>query len=221
MLYARADCRFHNQAVIESLSDKFDNVYRDRSVRPVSGWPFGPNALAIDLFRKIKSWYSSGQFPYTGVLLVEADCVPLRAGWIDEIRNEWLSSKALALGHWDGSGKNMKPPASHMNGNMVIHPELLNKIDGINSTEIPTWGWDMQYWDVICRYASPSRLIYSDYRLNTKKNPLTNCCKLWDHKEHTHPENPLYGEKLFPCWIHGTKGTLAQECVRKKLLENT
>jgi len=216
LLYPRYDTNIRELTALKALEKAF-NVGGMRSRRQRSGWPYGPNAQAMDAFMDVRKLYDDGNFPYAGALLMEADCVPLTLSWADDILDEFVASGKLASGHWDGS-RDGNPPSSHMNGNLIFHPKLVHEIPELADGEVPMWGWDMHFWSRIRPFAHPSRLIYSDYRLNTPDNPLLGCNHLFAPRKHTHPDNPLSGQELKPSWLHGIKGTAGIDCVRSKLL---
>lgn len=186
----------------------------------VSGWPHGPNALAMDAMIHCHKAWKEGKFQYKAALLMEADCVPLTRTWIDDLGQEWDGQTKSFLGHWDGSGKVIKAPTSHMNGNLLFHPSIIDhpEINGCVYGEIPRNGWDMNWWQRMAPHCTPSRLIFSDYKLNTANNPLPNPERLFMPRFHAHPDNPLHGQELHPSWVHGCKGLKAQQYVRAKLL---
>jgi hypothetical protein len=219
LLYPRRDTKIRDLNCYEYLRGKFGLEY-GRSRRQLQGWPHGPNAQAMDIFRQTYESWRAGMFNYKAVLLMEADCVPLRASWLRELHEEWDSQSGEALGHWDGSGKVLYAPKSHMNGNMLFHPELVHHVQDLAYADAPNGGWDMIFWPQIAPHATPSRLIYNDYRLNTTNNPLKTPERLFRPRFHSDPENPLHGQELNPCWLHGCKGTVAIDMVRKKLLDN-
>jgi hypothetical protein len=213
--YPRVDTRQRDFRGLEALKTKF-NVEIGRSKRSRAGWPFGPNAVAMDVFRDAHKMWMDCKFPYDAAMLMEADCVPLRKGWIRELVDEWNANNGKFLGFWHGSG--WGPLPSHMNGNLLFHPSVIEYLPTMAHGEVPQFGWDMAFWPDMRQYARPSRLIWSDYQLNTPKNPLDDCEDLWKERIHTHPENPLLNEVLNPCYLHGTKGMKAINCVRAKLL---
>ncbi len=222
LMFPRFDTKTRDARSIEKLNEKF-TVIHGRSKRQSQGWPVGPNAQAMDAFKWCHSRYTSGEFDYCGAFLIEADGLPLRRSWLNEIRGEWLlaqSKGAMAMGHWDGHGKELEK-GSHMNGNMVFHPVLINEIMELAYGDVPEGGWDMRFWPAIKPFAYPSSLIFSDYRLNTPKNPLMGCCHLFEPRRHNHPHNPLFGSEIYPCYLHGVKGLTGIQCVRDKILVET
>jgi hypothetical protein len=217
LIFPRKDTKTRDIHCFDFLKGKFD-VYRGRSRRIVAGWPFGPNAVAMDVFRLMYETWMVGSFIYKAVLLMESDCVPLRASWIRELSEEWDSQSKLILGHWDGSGTVLQPPTSHVNGNLMFHPKVVEHVRDLAYGEIPVWGWDMAFWPQLAPHTTPSKLIFNDYRLNTPRNPMVDEKRLFQPRWHTHPDNPLYAKILNPCWVHGCKGKEAINYVRSKLL---
>lgn len=215
LIFPRVDTNTREFKIAPHLSQKF-NVSDSRSTRQDRGWPFGPNGVAMDAFKHTHELFKAGKFGYDAAMLMESDCVPLRKGWIGELLDEWNGQQGLFLGHWDGD-ETSRAPASHMNGNLLFHPEAFDLIPEMAYGPTPRPGWDMFFWHRMRHFGTPSRLIFSDYRLNTRSNPLGDCSMLWKGRVHTHPNNPLYNELLTPCWLHGTKGFEPIECVRKKL----
>lgn len=219
LTFPRVDTRTRDWRAVDALKKKFV-VHEGRSKRQVAGWPLGPNAVAMDAFRHVYTSWLAGGFPYEAAFLIEADGLPLRRTWIKELVDEWKSQSGLALGHWDGHANDLER-GSHMNGNMMFHPKLIQNIQELAYGEIPQMGWDMKFWPKIKPFATPSKLIYSDYRLNTPKNPLRGCPHIFEPRWHSHQHNPLFGKKLYPCYLHGIKGLAGIECVRSKFLVET
>lgn len=215
LTFPRKDTKLRDPNQFDYLREKF-GLFLGRSKRIVAGWPHGPNALAMDAFKLTSQLMNMGLFPYKAALLMEADCVPLRPTWIAELIAEWDSQSKLVLGHWDGSGKVIKAPTSHMNGNIIFSPRIVERVPEMIGDEVPRNGWDMAFWQRMEPYCTPSKLIFSDYRLNTKNNPLPDAERLFRPRFHDNPDNPLYGQELNPCWVHGTKGTKAISFVRER-----
>ncbi len=211
----RRDAILRECTYVDRLRIKFKEVSTFRGSRTMAGWPFGPNGLAMDVMRHVHQQWQAGTFKYDAVLLMEADCVPLRRTWIAELLTEWHSQDKLALGHWDGASGDYAP-ASHMNGNLIFHPRLIDRVPDMAYGDVPQWGWDMAFWKQFQPYSTPSKLIYSDYQLNTPKNPLISEDQLFGPKRHIHPENPLRNIDQYPCWLHGCKGLKAINWVRSR-----
>lgn len=215
VMFPRFDCRTRYYDKIHKLATKFP-VHESRSKRQKVGWPLGPNAVAMDVFKEVHQKWKKGEFNYDAVMLMEADCVPLKRTWVADLYGEWCGQGKLFLGHWDGSETG--PVPSHMNGNLIFHPAAMDVIPEMAYGEVPSRGWDMQWWEKMRRHSTPSRLIYSDYQLNTRKNPLNNPERLFATRYHRHPENPLRDQPLDISYLHGVKGLNGIHWARKKLL---
>lgn len=216
VMFPRCGTRNHGLSAIEELRKKFI-VYESCSRRLMSGWPRGPNAMAMDVFKETYELWQAGKFTYDATMLMEADSVPLEAKFLTTLWKEWVGQEKLVLGHWDGSKSDLSD--SHMNGNLLFHPSIVDYNKDMAYGE-PSFkgGWDFKFWPVIQPRATPSRKIFSDYHLNTPTNPLDSPERLFCQRCHTHPDNPLVGEMLDISWLHGTKGYDAIKMVRDKLL---
>jgi len=203
----------------DHLTPKFDRVYVIKGARRVTGWPQGCNAMVMDLMAYIQS---RKDWNYDAIMLMEADCLPLRASWIKELLTEWQfgahlsAGPYLVLGDWIG-GRDIS--ASHLNGNLLFSPRLLSTIRPCwNSSVVSNVAWDAEWWRRYAKYTRASRLIFSDYRIGTPSKPWQGCEYLWAPKIHsTNKTNPLYGVPLQPCWLHGCKDPRGIECVRSRL----
>jgi hypothetical protein len=214
---ARFDCD-HDMETVAYMKTKFEHVYTIKGVRRQTGWPQGPNAIVSDLFRLVYEKTTAGEWHYDAVMLAESDDLPLRKTWVHELWMEWHAGTQMILGDWIGSGHDLA--RSHINGNLLLAPELTRRLPRIwNMSCVPSRGWDAYYWPNWAKWSRPSRLIFSDYRLGTKRHPWLGCDYLWAPKYHRgHPSNPLYEVPLTPCWLHGCKDPEGRQCVREKLL---
>lgn len=120
------------------LARKFD-VYTHKGRRRETGWPAGPNALWFDTIARVYELGAAKKMPvYDFVLTFEADCSPLRPGWVEILWAEWKRAKVKVMG-------DMLPhPGLHINGNACFSGELSflkhigHKILGCS----PSGGWD-------------------------------------------------------------------------------
>lgn len=215
IIFPRRDAKWRDEMIPQQVFEKF-NAKFITGRRWAHGWPMGPNALAMDAFREAHKRWKSGEWTYSGYMLLESDCVPLQANWIERLLGEWEAQPNHFLGHWIGHGTT--PSKSHMNGNLIFHPAFFECHPQMAYGETPPQPWDALWWPLIQTSATPSKLIYSDYRQNTRKNPWRGCDYLWEPKINHEPTNPLCGQRLQPVWIHGTKGMAGMECVRQKLV---
>ncbi len=121
------------------VADKF-KVSASTTRTPWTGWPAGPNAMAMDLLREADRRVKSGEWAdVDGLLMLEPDVVPCVPTWIDEIRLAWLRTRMddrWMMGSWRNSGGEF----GHINGNCVVVPDLASRIDlGVIGPEL---AWD-------------------------------------------------------------------------------
>ena len=208
----------HDSATIEYVKKKF-NVATFKTTRMATGWPDGPNQMAGESYKFCCDSYHRGTIrdPHRFVLLMEADCVPLRASWIDELIGEFTRANKMAGGAWLEVGD---AGCRHINGNMMLDLTFGGRCQMLFFPP-HRGGWDAILAQHIMPYAYPSRLIWSDYRLGTSDNPWKGCDYLWAPKRYGSPRNPFHHIDLFPCWYHGVKGLDALTCVRNKLIPGT
>lgn len=100
-----------------------------------TGWPGGPNAMALDVLNAFKDWEG-----LDALLLIEPDCVPTSCHWLRHIMDEWESATTLqkwVMGSWRGSGGQ----DGHINGNCVVRPDLA-KVVPLGNLVGPGFAWD-------------------------------------------------------------------------------
>ena len=210
---ARFDAEW-DENTMRHVANKFQ-VRKFRTKKHSIGWPAGPNQQMAQSYIYAIEQQRMGALPIDAVFFMEADCLPLKPGWLDDIIAEYKACGKAILGPWltrgDGNCN------EHVNGNCIIsidfwktHRHFMNPPDHS--------GWDSYFAFAILPEAAPSRLIFSDYRLGTDDNPWKGCEYLWLPKRYPGKGNPLYGQELLPVWLHGLKTIEGVECVRKKLL---
>ncbi len=201
--------------LVRYVSRRFD-VLTHRSRRKADGWPAGPNAQFADTYSAFVNHTKSGtkgwNFDYC--LFLEADDVPMRRGWHEEIRQEAYLSGKMVIGPWL---KPMDCGHEHINGNCVIHKDFWRKCRQV-FTPPSSRGWDVAIKHDMMRNGHPSKLIYSDYRLGTTDNPWKSDEHFLGPRRYLDPSNALYGQDLYPSVLHGCKTTQGLDAVRKKLL---
>ena len=201
------------------VKHKFEHVFWHITERKGNGWPAGPNAMMSDGYLAAINMQRRG-IDIAAVMFIEFDCVPLVKDWIDQLKAEWDSCRKAGksvLGPWLEAADAGDAAGKHINGNCIIAVDYWRKNRGIlNSPE--NIGWDVYHANNMCAEGMASRLIYSDYRLGTAENPWKGDAYLWEAKGYGAVTNPLYGEKLFPVWLHGVKCLQGIKAARKKLL---
>lgn len=205
--------------LVRYCAKAFTNVRTLRCRNRISGWPAGPNNMAIEVYRYFVGKQESGVWNYSGLMLTEPDSIPLKVDCLARIQREWLATDQLVLGCWIGSFPNGNPDGSqsHINGNMVVSHELAKVAPGVLA--YPTSiAWDAAHRKEIVPYAKPSMTIYSDYQLGDEtKNPWRDCGHMWRDILHQN-EHPLRGITYRPSWLHGVKDPRGLACARERLL---
>ena len=97
---------------------------------------------ANQMFKFGLDWMSRN-LPGKAMLWVEADCVPMRAGWVEEILAEYRQCGQPFMGDHVVEGQRIP----HMTGNGVYHPDWQTHAPGFTLLPGPieTWGWDSQF----------------------------------------------------------------------------
>lgn len=198
MLCCRFDCT-HDKQVVEHISKKFD-TYTHVSRRREVGWPAGCNALWFETVTRIYELCAAKHLPrYSGILTFEADCAPLRPGWLELLWADWDRAKVKFMG-------NIVPaPAEHMNGNLVLSgdTEMLRKLATKIMGCAPSGGWDFLLASVFKQagwYGTDT--IRSEWERHTK----------WTMAE---LETQITAGLLFH---HGCKNSTLKDLVRQKWL---
>ncbi len=200
------------QDIIDLAKTKF-NVLLHKCKRKGIGWPEGCNQLEVGAYEWFVESNRGNLYDSPYILFAEADTVPLRPTWLDEIVKEAYDAKAIILGAYfvkeDG--------CAHINGNCVIHRDFWKQCREIWT--ISNWiGWDVAIGKCALKIGTPSRLIWQDYRLGLPDNPWRGCDHLFSVKRFPTKTNPLYGIDLYPAMVHGVKCMDGISCVRKRLL---
>jgi len=212
---ARFDASF-DEETIAYASEKF-NVRKFKGRKHETGWPAGPNGLYRESIVECIELVRSGRVNATGVLFIEADCVPLHKDWLNMLIKEWKECGKDILGAWFDRSDGC---ANHVNGNCIISTTFWKKNKRIMMPG--SRGWDVDLSDIILPNAAPSKLIWSDYGLGKPGyNEWRGCEWLFAEKRYGGVGNPLYGQALYPVWLHGPKDMRGIECVRARLLSDT
>ncbi len=185
-----------------------------RSKRVGVGWPAGCNSLEVGVYEWFVEGTRTGSLDFDYLMMAEADTVPLRKGWINEIMNEAYDNKIKMLGAYF----TQEEGCAHINGNCVLHRTAWKHIPGI--WQVPSRkGWDCHIGPKALVIGTPSRLIWQDYRLGTPENPWKGDDYIFAPKRYGGPSNPLYGQVLQPCFFHGIKTLDGINAVRRRFLQ--
>lgn len=203
-------------ATIERLRTKFHHVYIHRCHNEAKGWPHGPNNQMCEVFNEVFVGHRSRGWNYAAFMLIEPDCVPLKKDWIQVLHKEWHEGTQKALGAWLAVGDS-DCGIEHINGNMMVSPEILFEDKSLRRPSFRAW--DINFANIFIAKGRASRFIWSDYKLGTQINPWISCKDFFGAKQYKSDKNPLFGEKLFPVWVHGVKSKEAIDCVKSKLIK--
>lgn len=212
---------FSSGAIERVLGAKF-NVRTFRTVARADGWPHGPNNQWRETLLWITKERRVGRAPYEALFMFEPDCVPLHRDWVRLLFDEWhrLGRPAFmgSMSYFDG--KHL-----HLNGNMVLVADAMERFPSLKRPLLITGGWDAYHSGIIVPNSKQTELLHNEYRRN--KYPKVNVTDAdWDQYDCDELFGPKWGhlgsdyegKQIQPIFMHGTKHTSAQACVRKRLL---
>lgn len=198
---ARFDTK-HDLETVKYVSRKF-NTWTLTGTRRTTGWPTGCNDLALDLFQQAASRSRPGQkwANHKALYLIESDVMPLCRDWLQRLSDEWdVAQEAgkMVMGSWSP----YHSPVGHINGNMLVRPDLVFRIKGLESCPFKA-GWDAYFGPKFepVWHKSVQMSNHYDYRANIPPEILWSCV------DGVTP----------PAVVHGVKDWSAERQVRKKL----
>lgn len=209
VILPKPEVKRYDEATVRQAEKKFHRVVEVRGRRAATGWPRGPNALAMDAFAFTHKLWKAGQFSYTAAMLLESDCVPLYPDWVYRLTIDYKERRKLVVGHLQFD------PAPHINGNLLFHPALFDLEPDLAFGPTPARAWDIEFYPKIRPYSAPSDLIINDYRLNTPKNPWKGVDHLYKPRAYTHP-HPFAGKETRQVYVHGVKGSIGIQSIRER-----
>lgn len=141
LLVNRQDCPAIRRDEVDELGWKF--TIRTM-ISPVieTGHPLACNCMAQYFFAQMLLRRQAGlHSDVDAVLLLEPDCVPVAADWLDQLRREWDFAKSLMSDPWVvGCYRDQAVDRPHVNGVALWTPDLAAKVDfAVNMTGL---GWD-------------------------------------------------------------------------------
>lgn len=138
---------------------KFPCTYM-RSDRQAKGYLEGSFGTWIGIAEKCYLRYSTGLWPYHSVFFCEADGVPLRWDWIDEIKKSHEDS--LTHGKRVTGAKMYEHGFGHVQGSMVMH---LSCVPDCPSLKVcpPEKAWDMYHAQVLMSECGDRSPIANQY----------------------------------------------------------
>jgi hypothetical protein len=200
MFLRRFDASPVDEETLGYVGRKFD-LYTHTCRRKEVGWPAGCNGMASDAFMLAQEKWNRGEWKrVTGVWLLEADILPLQRNWLYRIEREWkmaLEDKKLVMGAWSEHHS----PVGHINGNMLFHPSLCDRVPGLEGSA-PHIGWDVYHAHRLSRHWWKSNQMLNLYR---GENVST---------------ADLYRPGTKYAFVHGIKDDSGLQIIRRRFFEN-
>lgn len=184
------------------LGQKFETVWVVRGERRGEGWPEGPNDLWAETMMRVSIANKTAPKRHTGVLTFEADCIPLRADWIDVLDGYWDGAERRGedcAGHANGE------PPDHINGNAIFRIGLLRRYPQLNGADRRK-GWDHFHGELLLSRGEDIDGIVQEY--NLREYDRTHISKVRKHG-------------VVPALFHGTKGLEGIRIARAMLDDGT
>ncbi len=204
----------HDSATVDYVSKKF-KVFTYTTSRKATGWPNGPNQMMADSYGECIKIARRKQFDVKAILFVESDAVPLHRDWLNMLMAEYKACGKQVLGCWLRRGD---CDIEHINGNCIIGIDFWKGPNRAILNPPSHGGWDAVLSNLLLPNGYPSKLIWSEYWLGTDRCPWKGCDYLWEPRRYKDKSHPLYGQDIFPVWLHGPKYGLGIPCVRDRLL---
>lgn len=220
MLFAASANADFDHGTMRYCARKFSQVRTFRCINDINGWPAGPNNQAHESARHFAQQVQTGRWNYSGILMGEPDCVPLRRDFFRILRTEWEKGPQTVMGPWVTHGPT--PYNQHINGNSIFGPKFIYQ--NTNIFRADDWiGWDAANANMLMTHGRASLWMHSDYKLGDDSvNPWKGCDHLFIDQEFRkpHPHWRLGSHEV--AYLHGVKAwEEAQLCVRQKLLSET
>lgn len=200
MLVNRYDCEVVDDETLIRVAEKFD-VKEFQTTTRGDGWPAGPNAMACDVFAEATRRVRSGEWRAVhGLLMLEPDCVPLSADWINLLNQNWITvsqAGSWIMGAWRPSGGHL----GHINGACMIRPDIGLLCDLRFRSDMVAWDCDfMAQWG--------NRIWGTDLIVNIFQETNVDQRRL--------DPSPITG--IAPAFAHGAKDQSVWDYARQKLL---
>lgn len=165
--FARFDAT-HDEDTIAKVSRKF-NVWKMTCERQGTGWPNGCNAMALDLLQQANRRANAEWKQVKAVYLIESDVLPMRRDWLKLLSQEWDEGAAkgkLLLGSWHPFHSSV----GHLNGNMLVDPQIVSKIKGLEACR-PGQAWDTEFALKFEPHWTKSRQMANHYNFQRSISP--------------------------------------------------
>lgn len=196
MFTRRFDATPVDDETLRYVGRKFD-ILTHQCRRKEVGWPAGCNGVASDMFMLAQEKLNRGEWKnVSAVWLLESDILPLKSNWLYLIADEWKRAREankLIMGAWSEHHS----PVGHINGNMLFHPSLCDRVPGLEGSA-PHIGWDVYHAMRLSRHWWKSDQMLNLYR---GQNVST---------------GDLYGPNTNYAFVHGIKDDSGLQIVRKR-----
>lgn len=199
LIYRRHDAPEFSRSVRSKLEEKFDKVFFETCRRKdAKGYPFAANQMWHDLVTLVAQ-YNPWRTNYYAFLPLEADCVPVRPGWIRELIAEFKHAKAEGFA---ATGFIHNDPTPHMNGVAVYDINIWGIVGGgiLNGGNAQV-AYDIYHGRNLLPVSMNTPLIMFQYR-----RPTISADDLF---------RP-WRDGVEPALFHGVKDASAREAVRAK-----
>lgn len=116
---------------------------------PKEGWPIGPNWSFLTAAEHCRR-------EQVDFLWIEPDCIPLRPGWFEAVRDEYRAAGLPYLGFVEPATVDYP---EHLAGNAVYHHSVFHHF----RTDKLGTAWDVAMAEVLVPLAHRSRLIHQEF----------------------------------------------------------
>lgn len=199
LIHRRFDAPEFSRTIRSKLEEKFDKVYFETCRRKdAKGYPFAANQMWSDLVM-LMGQFNPWRTDYYAFLPLEADCTPLRPGWIQELGKNFLRAKAEGFAV---TGFVHNDPVLHVNGVAVYDINIWGIVGGgkLGGSD-PQIAYDIYHGRNLAPITADTGLIMFQYRRPTIS--ADDLFRAW-----------RYG--MEPVLFHGVKDASAREAVRAK-----
>lgn len=159
-LSARRDVSTDDIDRLQRIAEtKFATAHRILGRRAGTGWPAGPNDMWAETTTRMSIMRREGKTNAVAMLTFEPDCVPLRADWINVLKEAWYDA--------DGHGKDVcghqDTEKDHINGNGIFRIGIQvkhNALYGAGGEE----GWDCAHGKLLLAIGEDTPAISQRYQ---------------------------------------------------------
>lgn len=125
------------------------------------GWPSGPNDLWAETAMRAGMLQKQGRTQSDAILTFEADCIPLRADWINVLLGVWEGARKRGkecVGHAHGA------PVDHINGNAIFRCDIQRRHQELAGAHYKA-GWDAYHGHLLIGIGEDTDAIFQLYNI--------------------------------------------------------